>query len=188
MTGVERRRAVSHVADSRPLSATESAETPVPGVPGRAGASEGRSGPRELFISVMGVPGPQGSKSFKGMRGGKPVLAESSKKVRPWREAVVIAARSAIVAAGGTPLDGPIEMDVLFLLPPPKTMPKGRTAPTVYPDLSKLVRSTEDALVTAGVIADDARIVRTSSEKRYADGMPGALIWIRPALLSGVRP
>jgi len=133
----------------------------------------------ELVVRVHGaIPGPQGSKSYKGMRAGKPVLAESSKKVKPWRQAVIAAARSAILAAGWVTLDGPIELRVVFLLPSPKTMPKGRTAPTVYPDLSKLVRSTEDALVSAGVLVDDARIVRTISEKRY--GAPGAVIWVRP--------
>lgn len=129
----------------------------------------------ELVVRVHGTPAPQGSKRHVG--NGR--MIESSKKVRPWREAVVIAARAAIVAAGGIALDGPIEMHAVFWLSPPKTMPKGRVAPTVYPDLSKLIRSTEDALVTAGVIADDARIVRTVAEKRY--GQPGAVIRIRPA-------
>jgi crossover junction endodeoxyribonuclease RusA len=38
-----------------------------------------------LTFTVRGTPAPQGSKSFKGIHGGHAVLAESSKKVKPWR-------------------------------------------------------------------------------------------------------
>ena len=40
--------------------------------------------------------------------------------------------------------------------------------------MSKLARSTEDALTTAGVWADDARVVDEYLSKRYI-GDPGAL-------------
>ena len=136
-------------------------------------------GRAELIVRVHGaIPAPQGSKSYKGMRNGKPILAESSKKVAPWRYAVATAARSAMLAAGWMTLDCAVELAVIFYLPAPKTMPKGRTAPTTYPDLSKLVRSTEDALVAAKIVKDDARFIREVSEKEYAIGRPPGA-WIR---------
>lgn len=130
-------------------------------------------------ITVIGLPAPQGSKAFKGMsKSGHAILAESSKKVKPWREAVVWAAREA-----GCHVPGAVSVRVTFTLPKPKSAPKTRkTYPDRKPDLSKLVRSTEDALVDAGVIEDDARIVRLSTEKVFPnEGMdaldvPGARI------------
>jgi Holliday junction resolvase RusA-like endonuclease len=128
-----------------------------------------------LVIRAFGTPAPQGSKSFKGMRGGKPILAESSKKVTPWRAAVVDAALQAVKVAGWVTLgkDVPVRLEVEFFLKPPATMPKGRTAPTTYPDVSKLIRSTEDALTSAKVWADDAQVVRLVTGKFYAEpGQP----------------
>lgn len=111
-------------------------------------------------IIVYGTPGPQGSKSFKGIsrRTGRAIMIESSRKVAPWREAVVWAAREA--KAGAAPMDGPLSVSMVFTLRKPASAPKRRkTWPDKKPDLSKLVRSTEDALTDAGVIADDARII-----------------------------
>lgn len=126
-----------------------------------------------LVVRVFGTPAPQGSKSFKGMRGGKPILAESSKKVTPWRAAVVDAALQAVKVAGWVTLTGPVRLEVEFFLKPPVTMPKGRLGPTTYPDLSKLIRSTEDALTSAKVWLDDAQVVREVAGKFYAEpGQP----------------
>ena len=45
------------------------------------------------------------------------------------------------------------------------------------PDLDKLLRSTFDAITTAGVWRDDAQVVVVSASKSYADTFPpGALI------------
>ncbi|MEU2426971.1 RusA family crossover junction endodeoxyribonuclease [Streptomyces sp. NPDC007851] len=120
----------------------------------------------DFTLLVHGIPGPQGSKKVQGKRRtrtGKliPNLVESSAKVKPWRDAVHEAAQKAIAAKKGkfVKLDGPLEAVMHFTLPAPKQMPKDRVAHTVYPDLSKLIRSTEDALTTAGVWADDARVI-----------------------------
>lgn len=143
-------------------------------------------------ITVHGIPGPQGSKTYKGHRTNKatgksvPVLAESSKKVKPWREAVEAAARARLLLIPDwVTLDGPLVAEMHFTLPALKRMPKDRVAHTVYPDLSKLLRSTEDALTTAGVWADDARVVQYRGlSKTYphmgpcALAQPGAVIRI----------
>jgi crossover junction endodeoxyribonuclease RusA len=136
-----------------------------------------------LTIKVYGIPGPQGSKSFKGMRGGHAIMVESSKKVKPWREAVKWAAREAM--AGSVAIKGPVDVDMIFTLPKPSSAPKRRlTFPDRKPDLSKLVRSTEDALTDAGAWEDDARVIRCVSGKRYPNegidalDSPGCLIRI----------
>jgi Holliday junction resolvase RusA-like endonuclease len=120
-------------------------------------------------IVVFGNPAPQGSKKFVGMVGGHGMLVESSKKVKPWRQDVVAAARE--VHEGSPPLDGPLVVRMIFTMPKPASAPKRRRSwPNKKPDVSKLCRSTEDALVTAGVIADDARIVEY---ERLAKVFPG---------------
>ena len=121
----------------------------------------------DLEIVVLGVPGPQGSKSFKGMsKAGRAILAESSKKVAPWRDSVAWAAREAM--AGRPPIDGPVRCQMVFVFPRPKSR-KCTALHDRKPDLSKLIRSTEDALTTGGAWADDARVVEyVETGKVYA--------------------
>lgn len=128
-----------------------------------------------LTIVVYGIPGPQGSKRFVGMRGGKGIMVESSAKVKPWREDVKVAAEK--VRAGRPPIDAPLRLHMTFTLPKPKSAPKTRqTFPMRTPDLSKLARSTEDALTAAGIWADDARVVEYGRlAKRYPNEGSGAL-------------
>ncbi|MGC4886750.1 RusA family crossover junction endodeoxyribonuclease [Micromonospora sp. DT227] len=120
-----------------------------------------------LRVVVYGIPGPQGSKTPKGRnpKTGRIVMVESSKKVKPWRALVDAAARDAIHRMPreqrmAFPLDGPLVGRMVFTMAKPTSAPKGRQIwPTTYPDASKLLRSTEDALKTAGALADDARLV-----------------------------
>lgn len=56
-------------------------------------------------------------------------------------------------------------------------LPTARVSPWVKPDLSKLVRATEDAF-TGLVWDDDSRIVRTVTEKRYATRERDIGLWI----------
>lgn len=116
---------------------------------------------RVIRLVVRGTPAPQGSKSFKGMtNAGRAILTESSKKVKPWRMDVKAAAEAYRERTGRTPIDAPVVVRMTFTLPKPKSAPKRRrTYPMRTPDLSKLARSTEDALTDAGVWADDARVI-----------------------------
>ena len=136
--------------------------------------------PRVTQIIVYGLPGPQGSKSFKGTFVGKDgrthaKLAQSSKKVKSWRENV----HAAALAARGSwpPLDAALRVWMVFTLPKPASAPRRRqTWPMKMPDLSKLARSTEDALTTAGIWRDDARVVEYQLlAKRYPNEGKGAL-------------
>lgn len=123
-----------------------------------------------MKIVVYGTPAPQGSKKFVGLaKSGRGIMVESSKKVKPWRQDVKDAALK--VRNGAAPIDGPVIVRMVFTLPKPASAPKRRrTYAMRKPDLSKLARSTEDALTDAGVLADDARIVEY---ERLAKVFPG---------------
>lgn len=178
---------------------TDALFTPQPGAIPHAPA-----GRPAIEIAVYGAPGPQGSKRHVGQG----VMIESSKKVKPWREAVKQAALDLVLVAGDTgqltagfPLDGPLVAEMAFTFARPKGHYRtGRNAhllrdsappyPAVVPDLSKLIRSTEDALTDAGVWADDARLVAYHQPRKvYASSAdpdalhaPGAVIRIWPAV------
>lgn len=116
----------------------------------------------KIEFTVYGRPAPQGSKRHVG----NGVMIESSKHVKPWRVLVHAAARQAIeeweraVGVPWSPLDEALRVRMVFTMPKPKSAPKSRqTWPCRLPDLSKLVRSTEDALTNAGLWRDDARVV-----------------------------
>lgn len=146
---------------------------------------------RVIRLTVRGLPAPQGSKSFKGMsNAGRAILTESSKKVRPWRQDVKAAAEALRDRTGAPPIDGPVIVRMTFTLPKPKSAPKRRrTYPMRTPDLSKLARSTEDALTDAGIWADDARVIGYEklwktypSEDVDALDSPGCVIEIREVI------
>lgn len=123
-----------------------------------------------LEIIVYGMPGPQGSKKLVGFtKSGRGLLVESSKKVKPWREAVHAAALA--VRQGAEPLDCALTVRMVFTMPKPQSAPKRRkTWPMKTPDLSKLIRSTEDALTSSGIWRDDARVVEyTRCAKVFPD-------------------
>lgn len=128
---------------------------------------------RRIELFAYGQPAPQGSKKYVGLRAGRAILIESSKGVGPWRAAVEAAARVAIAAQGTewAPMNGPLSVRMVFTLRKPLSAPKRtRTFPMKYPDLSKIVRSTEDALTVAGLWVDDSRVTEYA---RLAKVFPG---------------
>lgn len=145
-----------------------------------------------IEFTVLGIPGPQGSKRHVG--GGR--MIESSKKVKPWREAVKWAAFEAMERFAerkgvGVAFDGPVRLRIVFTLPAPKGLAKKKAHPhTKKPDLSKLVRSTEDAITDSGLWKDDAQVVQMEVAKTYPDYVigshvgalpsPGARIFVEP--------
>ena len=113
-----------------------------------------------IEFNVLGVPAPQGSKTR--MPNGAMIEGSSTSgraKLKSWRTAVAEAAREA--AEHGT-YDGPLRLCIVFRFATPRSRKKAdRSAWTphmVKPDLSKIIRATEDALTDAGLIVDDARI------------------------------
>ncbi len=119
-----------------------------------------------LSFTVYGDPVPQGSMRAFVVKG-KPVVTDGAgARLRTWRSEVVSAARAEIDGQG--PLAGALEVQMTFRLRRPKK-PKDQR-PIVRPDLSKLVRAVEDALVDAGVMGDDSQIVHEDVWKVYAEG------------------
>lgn len=148
-----------------------------------------------IEFTAAGSPAPQGSKRHVG--GGR--MIESSKHVKPWRDAVradALLARQAWARAHGAwvPLDEPLTVDMVFTVPKPASAPKRRrTWPMRMPDVSKLARSTEDALTDAGIWRDDARVVEYGRLAKVYPGedvdalsSPGAVI--RVYRMSEVQP
>jgi Holliday junction resolvase RusA-like endonuclease len=148
-------------------------------------------GPPVLDVTVPTIPAGQGS--MKSIGPGKPLVPDSS-KLEPWRDAVIMLARSGW--RGRPTLTGPVEVHVLFALPKPVSAPKNwREIPDEqYPtrhgtgDVDKLARAILDALTKAKIYKDDAGVTDLVGRKRFADGpgchltAPGAhiLLWPLP--------
>jgi crossover junction endodeoxyribonuclease RusA len=125
----------------------------------------------DLDLFVPGRPAPQGSKRHVG--GGR--MVESSKAVGPWRTMV---AWHAAQVYRGAPLDGPLRVALVFVMPRPSGTPKRSTPAAIKrPDTDKLSRAVFDAL--SGVVwRDDSQVVELHAFKRIAgiDEQPGANI------------
>lgn len=155
----------------------------------------------DLHVVVFGLPGPQGSKTampiYEGSGTsrrwtGRTRVFESSKKVTPWRDAVRGGVDAWIQneAVDWTPLDGSLTASMVFSLPRPRKTrfdcPEYVGRPAGPPDLSKLLRATEDAITQAKGWRDDARVVEyrrlakvwAGSDDPDALPQPGAVIRI----------
>jgi crossover junction endodeoxyribonuclease RusA len=128
-----------------------------------------------MTIRVYGTPAPQGSKRHVG--GGR--MIESSKKLKPWRDAVILAARKEM--NGKPPMEGPVMVTLDFVLERPKSVK--RALPSGPPDLDKLIRSTFDSMTMAGIWKDDSQVVDVWATKKYFfdSNEQGALITVRSA-------
>jgi Holliday junction resolvase RusA-like endonuclease len=150
-------------------------------------------------VVVHALPAPQGSKDpFRNPHTGRIHMVETNKKVLvPWRDAVRAAAWERIRCcpdpeceklADGYPLDEALLARMVFTLPKPVSAPKTRRIwPKGRPDLSKLARSTEDALSDIGLWRNDARVVGYTrlakvfpGEDPEALGAPGVVIEVYP--------
>jgi crossover junction endodeoxyribonuclease RusA len=131
---------------------------------------------KSFRVFVPGIPAPQGSKRHVG--GG--VMIESSKYVAPWRSDV----RSACLTDAGKPFmhfDGPVGVELLFILKRPVSTPKTRTPHAIKkPDIDKLARAILDAIGSAGMWHDDSQVVMLCAQKKIAgsDETPGCGIRI----------
>lgn len=146
----------------------------------------------EISFRVNGLPGAQGSKKIS--RWG--AMIESSPRVHPWRQDVKFAAQNTYK---GDPLDLPVQVQIEFIFPRPKShYGTGKNAMTLknnaplhltnktMGDIDKLARSTLDALSkTSGgkILEDDSQVVSLCADKRYAISkheLPGAYISVIP--------
>lgn len=149
-----------------------------------------------LTFTVHGLPAAQGSKRYLGVKGGKGITVESSKRVAPWRADVRDAALTALDDArladyaGAVDLwDAALSVNITFNMPRPKSHYRtGRNAhllrdgaptrPAGRPDVDKLTRAILDAL--SGIVwRDDSQVVDITASKLYGD--PGAVITVQVA-------
>lgn len=136
-------------------------------------------------IFVPGSPAAQGSKRAVGRRrNGSTILIEQSARAAPWRADVASAAQ-AFIRGTGAPwarLDGALTVRLTFFVPrPPSVKPSTRPRPSVSPDVDKMIRAVFDALTTAGVWADDARVVDVHATEFYDDDhQAGVSIYVEP--------
>jgi Holliday junction resolvase RusA-like endonuclease len=131
---------------------------------------------------VPGIPRPGGSKKgFYIKKLNRVVVTEDNKRSKDWRASVGDKAFEAVTA----PLAGPLRVTFAFYLPRPKghfnsrgeVRPSAPKYPTGKPDVTKLIRSTEDAM--KGIAwNDDSQIVEQPGSKQYTTGAAGAWIVI----------
>ena len=92
------------------------------------------------------------------------VIHSQGSALAVWRSTIGYAAK----AQQAKLIEGPVAMQLDFYMLKPRTVK--REAPTVPPDLDKLIRAVLDAL-TGIVYLDDAQVVEIHSSKSY--GEPG---------------
>jgi len=143
--------------------------------------------PQRVAFFVPGLPRPGGSKrGFYIQKLKRVVLTEDNKRSKDWRASVAHEATFAIAA----PFTGPLLVTFTFFMPRPKghfnsrglVRPAAPKFPACKPDVTKLIRSTEDALKAIAWL-DDSQIVAQIGLKYYADAQqkPGCQITIEPA-------
>ena len=118
-----------------------------------------------IRVFVAGKPAVQGSKRYVG-RG---IMLDADKRLPAWRTSI----RAAIIDEAGYPvrsLDGPVAIDLEFILVRPESAPKRRTPSAVKkPDIDKLVRAVLDAVTLSGAWRDDSQVVQMTAKKRLAE-------------------
>lgn len=147
---------------------------------------------------MWGLPAPQGSKKFFGVSKttGKARIGDTSPNLVPWRNAVSDAASRELDRLDRpAPFSVAVSLLVWFTFDRPVSVKRSkRPHMSIAPDLSKLVRSTEDALKDAGVIKDDSLIILLSAgksyvgEAAYALDRPGAFIRLHPVVAWDMPP
>ena len=129
------------------------------------------------WIHVRGNPAAQGSHKYVGHRKGRAVLVESSKRLPAWRIAVQDAALQHLTPI---PAGVPVRVEIHFVMPRPKSLPKSRPTPPAVKrigDLDKLCRAILDGL-DGPAYADDSQVTVLVADKRIAEPgeEPGARI------------
>lgn len=116
-----------------------------------------------LSTFVPGRPAPQGSKRYIG----NGISIESSAAVKPWRADI---REHVTTQYTNPPHDGPLSVNLVFVMPRPTGTPKRSTPPAIKrPDLDKLTRAVFDALGSAGLWRDDSQVTQLTAAKRLAE-------------------
>ena len=112
--------------------------------------------------TILGIPRPQGRPRFA--RVGKFVKTYEAKEDTHYKENV----SAQLVTQNPTYLTGPVGAHFIFYLPRPISLPKKIIHHLKKPDLTNLIKGTEDAC--RGILwKDDAQIVMMIITKKYGD-------------------
>lgn len=144
----------------------------------------------ELIYKLVAATTPAQVKELLG--GLRANVVDANRNSSGWKEAV---AWRAVEQYKGKPLHGPLDVEIVFVMPRLKShYGTGRNAallkdsaplyPAVRPDATKLWRGVEDAL-TGIVWIDDGQVVNQSIQKRYGDN-PRVEIRVRPTAVTSV--
>lgn len=142
----------------------------------------------KLEFRVIGAPVPKGNMTAFVVKGRAIVTDDNRKPLKTWQGMIAEAASRALLelplAERRMLLDG-VRLTAVFTLSRPKSVK--RTHPTARPDLSKLIRGVEDALIRV-IYTDDAQIVELLVAKRYGAiaEPPRVDVCVEPAM--GVGP
>lgn len=129
---------------------------------------------------VYGEPIPEGSK-VQGF--GRSVRNANEGKLKPWRDRI----KRTMTLKGWEPLDGPLEVSMVFVFTPPKnwdgvTPPHNKTTN----DIDKLQRGAYDGLTAAGVWVDDSRVNKVKDAEKMYVGQLGCPLQ-QAGMVFGVR-
>lgn len=141
----------------------------------------GATTPAVWRVIIPGDPRPKGDMLCIGKRGrvNHKMVWKMTPEGKAWRKQVTAAAAD-LAARIGHPLDEPVGMGLLTVLPRGKTVTRALPTTRNDGDVDKLARMDFDALTDGGAIADDGRIVALLAFKVYeAPGRPvGAHIYL----------
>lgn len=133
-----------------------------------------------LAFTIPGPPRGKGRPKFARMAGF--VRAYTDAKTASYENLVAIAAAEA--HRGRPVLDGPLRVEILFVLPRPKSLAKKpRALPITRPDVDNLQKAVLDGANQAGVWRDDAQVVDVHARKVY--GTPRCEVTITPLVGDG---
>jgi Holliday junction resolvase RusA-like endonuclease len=122
-----------------------------------------------IQFTVYAKAQPQGSSKAFVVKG-RAIVTSDNKKLKPYRQELTHTAMAMLAERGiEAPFAAkhvPVRLDINFYLERPPSVPKRRSRMVVKPDISKLVRATEDSL-TGLLYADDAQIIGGSQFKHY---------------------
>jgi Holliday junction resolvase RusA-like endonuclease len=139
----------------------------------------------KITFRVYGLPQTKGStKSFYVKALKRVVTTNDNKKNKAWAQCV-----SEVASQHRPPalLLGPLQLDAIFHMPKPKSLPKRKPSwPAKKPDADKLLRSLGDSL-TGVIWRDDAQVVDCAVKKIYSDA-PGVDVTITTIEEEGALP
>jgi len=132
--------------------------------------------PAILRVTIPGPPVGKGRPRLSTAGGF--ARAYTPAKTASWERAAAVLARDAY---RGAPLDVPLVLVVRAVAARPKRLlrkcdPDGRIWRTTKPDADNVAKAAGDALTMAGVLRDDAFVVRFEAESLYAARTEGPCV------------